>query len=314
MNGALPEYNEFLLQLYSAAERCSPGEFQNESLENLARLLPADCAAWGGGYAAERNITDLMVWNADECIMTDWHQVREVDLMCDLNLGRMGEVHFIDEIPNYRNTLAFNEHWRVHNIHQLMATIINEPQSNYVSFIALCHTDPNYPFTLHSQRVKQDLLPHLIQAQRHNQRIYLDRLANPSTAVAMVTAGGLVQTSQPCFDEMACDQWRDASRVPESIMKVLRDIGHWQSPDMEITARSLGGAYLVRMEPGHTLNALSPRERQVAELYAQGLNYREIANELERSPATVRNLLARCYQKLDVHDKVALIRRLSPSA
>ena len=231
-----------------------------------------------------------------------------------MNLGRMGEVHHIGEIPGYRDSLAFNEHWRRYGIHQLMATIINEPQSNYVSFIALCHTDPAYPYTEWGRGITQAVLPHLIQAQRQNQRIYLQKLANPSQAVAMVSAGGVVQTSQPTFETLLRDHWNHHARLPGPVMEALRETGCWRAGGLEARAQWLGSSYLVRLEIGSSLDALSPREREVAELYAGGLNYKAIAQRLGRSPATVRNLLARCYQKLDVHDKVALIRRLHPKA
>ncbi len=66
----------------------------------------------------------------------------------------------------------------------------------------------------------------------------------------------------------------------------------------------------MRLSPGYPLAALSPREREVAELYAEGLSYKEVARELSLSPTTVRNQIARCYQKLEIRDKAALIHRL----
>lgn len=312
MEEELARYNEFLLQLYRDAEECAPGDFQRQSLQHLTGLLPSDCAAWGGGYAAQRSITDLVVWNENSRILTDWHHVREVDPLCDMNLRRLGEVHHIGEIPGYRDSLAFNEHWRRYDIHQLMATIINEPQTNYVSFIALCHTDPAYPYTEWGRTLTQAILPHLIQAQRQNQRIYLQKLANPSQAVALVSAGGLVQASHSAFDALLRDHWNQHSRLPGPVMDSLREHKVWRAGGLEARAQCLGSGYLVRLEIGSSLDSLSPREREVAELYASGLNYKEIAQRFGRSPATVRNLLARCYQKLDVHDKVALIRRLDP--
>lgn len=52
--------------------------------------------------------------------------------------------------------------------------------------------------------------------------------------------------------------------------------------------------------------ALTPRERQIAELAAGGRTSREIADKLRISPRTAQNLLHRAYHKLDVHDREAL--------
>ncbi|KAB8043726.1 helix-turn-helix domain-containing protein [Janthinobacterium aquaticum] len=51
---------------------------------------------------------------------------------------------------------------------------------------------------------------------------------------------------------------------------------------------------------------LTPAERQVALLAADGLPYKIIARRLDKSPATVRNQLHAVYQKLAVANRAAL--------
>ena len=53
-------------------------------------------------------------------------------------------------------------------------------------------------------------------------------------------------------------------------------------------------------------SALTPREREVAELVAQGLAYREVASRLNISDHTVKNHLRRIYSKLDINSRVEL--------
>ncbi|MEM7021954.1 MAG: AAA family ATPase [Pseudomonadota bacterium] len=55
---------------------------------------------------------------------------------------------------------------------------------------------------------------------------------------------------------------------------------------------------------------LSARERQIAEAYAAGENYREIAERLCIAPATVRTHLSTIYRKLGVSSKIALLKAL----
>ena len=59
---------------------------------------------------------------------------------------------------------------------------------------------------------------------------------------------------------------------------------------------------------------LSERELTVAERYATGETYKEIAGKLHIAPATVRNHLAAVYRKLEVKNKPELIRALSARA
>jgi TolB-like protein len=55
-----------------------------------------------------------------------------------------------------------------------------------------------------------------------------------------------------------------------------------------------------------TLDALSGRERAVAEKFATGMTYREIGNALFIAPTTVRTHLAAIYEKLGVRTKIGL--------
>lgn len=54
---------------------------------------------------------------------------------------------------------------------------------------------------------------------------------------------------------------------------------------------------------------LSPAERQVAELVAEGLTNREVAGRLHVSVKTVETHVARCFTKLDVRNRTALALR-----
>ena len=56
---------------------------------------------------------------------------------------------------------------------------------------------------------------------------------------------------------------------------------------------------------------LSRRETTVAELYAAGKSYKQIARRLHVSPATVRNQIASVFRKLEVHSKAQLGMQLA---
>ncbi len=51
---------------------------------------------------------------------------------------------------------------------------------------------------------------------------------------------------------------------------------------------------------------LTPREREVATLVAEGLAYRDVAERLHISDHTVKNHLRRIYDKLDINSRVEL--------
>jgi DNA-binding CsgD family transcriptional regulator len=62
------------------------------------------------------------------------------------------------------------------------------------------------------------------------------------------------------------------------------------------------------------VESLTPSERRVAELAAQGLTNRQIAQALFVSHPTVVTHLSHCYQKLDISSRDQLPAALSPVA
>lgn len=59
-------------------------------------------------------------------------------------------------------------------------------------------------------------------------------------------------------------------------------------------------------EPSGPVHDLTPREREIAELVAQGLTTRQIGVVLGTSPYTVRNQLSRIYEKLAIESRAEL--------
>jgi DNA-binding CsgD family transcriptional regulator len=60
-------------------------------------------------------------------------------------------------------------------------------------------------------------------------------------------------------------------------------------------------------------SALSPRERRVARLAADGMTNRQIAQALYVSLKTVEMHLSRAYRKLDISSRAALVGALRPA-
>ena len=59
----------------------------------------------------------------------------------------------------------------------------------------------------------------------------------------------------------------------------------------------------------HEMENLSPREQEVLDLLAQGFLYKEIADQLTVSYATIRTHVERIYQKLRVRSRSQAIAK-----
>ena len=87
------------------------------------------------------------------------------------------------------------------------------------------------------------------------------------------------------------------SELLDAIISVHRG----ESPMSSGMARKIVASF-QRTEPAET-DKLSPREKQVIELLAQGFLYKEIADQLQLSIPTVNGYIRSIYEKLQVHSR-----------
>jgi DNA-binding CsgD family transcriptional regulator len=88
----------------------------------------------------------------------------------------------------------------------------------------------------------------------------------------------------------------------------------WRRDQVRELLRGLGAPGRRAVTAGGGLSALSPRERQVARLAAEGRTAREIGEHLFIGERTVETHLANVYAKLGVRSKIELARRASELA
>ena len=101
-------------------------------------------------------------------------------------------------------------------------------------------------------------------------------------------------------------KWSDASNALET---AAAEFGELRSAGWEDAARAEQGG--PRRRSGTDGDVLTPAERQVAELAAEGFANKEIAGRLFVSVRTVEVHLKRAYAKLEVRSRAQLARRLA---
>ena len=75
----------------------------------------------------------------------------------------------------------------------------------------------------------------------------------------------------------------------------------------------MGSHHICELREVGPVGLLTPREGQVAQLFAQGSNSREISAALSVSMSTVHSHIASAYLKLGISDKASLVRIFSDS-
>lgn len=301
------ETSDFLLELYHNASERKPEDLRLHTLERLKALIPFDFAVWGGGRADGRLVSDLTVLDQSESVLKDWEAVADQDAFCDLTLRHLGTTARFDDVPRFRNSFAYNEHWRRVNASHMMATITAEHADGYVSFVGLCADDRPFNFSEAERAFKQTLMPHLSQALRINRELWTHRAVLKEEAVALVDRDGWILSVNGPFRQFTSAEWGASSaRIPSEVMSLLVRQKHWRGQSLTARLSDFDNHFFIHILFQPELSCLTPREKQVAELFASGLSHKRVAATLDISPSTVRNQLARIYEKLGISSKASL--------
>ena len=94
---------------------------------------------------------------------------------------------------------------------------------------------------------------------------------------------------------------------PDAIVAAIRDLHQGGAPMSGEIARKV--VQYFNRKPAHEpqLEGLSPRQKEILRLLAQGYVAKEIAEKMDVSVATVRSYLKLIYQKLHVHSRTEAV-------
>ncbi len=100
--------------------------------------------------------------------------------------------------------------------------------------------------------------------------------------------------------------------APDSLLKSIRKVHDgelWVDHALtsELISEMVSGPSSTRDPERERIASLTPREREVTKLVAQGLKNKEIAERLFVSDITVRHHLTSIFAKLNVQDRLALV-------
>jgi DNA-binding NarL/FixJ family response regulator len=95
--------------------------------------------------------------------------------------------------------------------------------------------------------------------------------------------------------------------LPEQIVRAIRDVISGGSPMSSHIARKVVASFQKVVNPKHEYEKLSTREQQVLDYLAQGFLYREIAEEMKITYATVHTHIRHIYEKLQVRSRTEAV-------
>lgn len=307
--------SSMLLRLYAISLDRSAPDFLPSALGELRRLLPFDSAWWAlttvseGRFAFQASYVEGLPYEMDGL----WLSIQEDDVIGHAVLAQPGRtLNFapatVERTPGSR-WLARRTGFR-----HVLCTQMHNPVTDQHAFLALSRHDDVARFTPAERRFKELFMQHLGASATINQATYLGHLrasrSEPDRAAAVLDRAGNVHVQDSRFARLVRQEWPNwrGPRVPEPLRQCLEGETQFQGARIDAAASSLGALVLVELKPRSPLDDLTPRERAVAEAFALGESYKEIARSLRMAPATVRHHLRSIYVKLNVSSKAQIVQ------
>ena len=291
----------------------------------MRAVIPFDSACWASGEAQTGLVHSSHLLNQrreDLLAITKFHADEETVL--GTALSQPGSAICLEDtmtMTTYRQLALYRKVGCRLGLEQAMGIAISDPVSGLAEFFVLYRNKQEYPFTLADRAAVAILAPHITEAWRSCQFFALrqpERL-RPDVAGAFLHGRaisdwvGTITQAETGFGSAvaaAFPGW-SGTRLPNDLIAFIRS-------DKDSLVRGAFRFEIARGGQRHVIsvlgsvrgNLLSGAELDVARRVAGGDSHVRIAAARGVSNATVRNQIARVYEKLSIHSKTELTQVL----
>jgi len=193
----------------------------------------------------------------------------------------------------------------------LQALLHVQAKGQHFHLFSLWRASPKKPFSPDELKIGNLLIPHAFKALEIAQT--MSHLKNGLDNQLICNRQGDIVMQLGRSRELLEKEWPGWTqpRLPDTLLNTFKGACRTQSLDfvgrhIRAHAQLKGDWLLVELKARQKATELTPAEHLVTQWAAQGLSYKEIAQQLGTSPATVRNQLHSVYRKLGVAGKAAL--------
>lgn len=227
----------------------------------------------------------------------------------------LADVQAREPLRTTRFQLEFMSKW---DVEQALCTVLAGASRSITRHVSLWRNPTHPAFSEAERRIMQFMAPHLMETHARCRLRHLRagaaRARTPRMACAIFDrAGALLEIEDRCAALLRAEwpQWTLPSLPPGLAELLAHPSGQTfrgKSVALDISrTEDLTFVQARRLTPA---DALSARERGVAERFASGQTGQQIAAELGLSASTVGNHLTRIYKKLGIASKLDLRQQL----
>ncbi|WP_028223463.1 helix-turn-helix transcriptional regulator [Paraburkholderia oxyphila] len=316
------ELSGFLLSLHGAAREVPFDAFQEHALKLLKALVPFDAARWGTARHDARGAAyhEPYLYNDSPESLKDYEAVREHDCAAAWCLEHLGTVANLPLSVVYAHERSPGLLKYVHRYRHMHGLIIGckSGEDGLRQAISLYGAYDDKPFDESQRRTLELVFPHLMEALQTSLVLQMERIrphrGDAAWSMAICDAGGDFLFVEPDFRDLLREEWPSLAHraLPAILTRLAATSGQssFHGRAALFFTEVVRDAVFVRARARVPVDALSPRELEVAKLVTTGLTHKEIARSLAIAPATVRNHLQAIHERAGVHSNAELVQQL----
>lgn len=311
---------DLLLELYRGARKLPVDAFQEFAVQLVKPLLRFDRAMWGAGRLTHPGIAvhTLFLHEISGAEIAEWQSLNPQDKVIPIveaQPGKPATFHsptlFASDEDRPMREFTERAGWQ-----SAMVTSFVDPQPSVMQWVSLFRRDADHAYSDGEQSFAALIVPHFVEALTINRTLHMQSVYGPGAdragSFAYADANGFLYYADPGFTGLVAGEFPscEPSRLPQPWLEDIVLHGKTQcfGRTMSLDARVQGGLVFLRGYARSRIDELTPRERDVAARFARGHSHKDIARDLELSPATVRHHLKSAYAKLGIHEKTELAR------
>lgn len=323
MNSQLAEVSNYLLRLYAQSTGADASAYTTFALDGVSQLLGADKAWWGVISISELgpHLFGSFRSRLPSHWEAAWEKVKDDDSVAKALAQRKNQSISLEfaSAPGRKSRLS--EMAEEFDIREALSVAVEIPNQNSFMFISYYRNCGRSRFSPEDKSINQLLAPHLYATWQRNIHERLrngdeDEAGHPYKA--FVDRDGRLVQYEAGFGAVLSKHWHSwrGLLLPlilrEAIERSRAATGGWIGVDSWTVRTTPAGLWtLVELREANALDRLRPRELQVARLFGEGANHKEVARLTGLTPSTVRHYLREVYAKLGIDNKAALANLLS---
>ncbi len=314
------EVSTFLLELHERSNELTHHELQQLALRRFSEIIPFDSGLLAMG-TIQNGVPfghDVVVHDCSMELMASWDAVKDEDRVALWAFTQPGKTgNFAVEGGIFEGCERILDHCRRFRLAHVLCTCMIAPDTGLYWVMSVYRSDPAKPFREEERAATEMLVPHIFSASRRARLMQLRTRAKIEAAdgpQAIANEVGLVLEAEPGFAELlrlGFPSWTGPMLPPEVATELgARAPVRVKTSNLVVRAEPVNGTFLVHARRMLAADALTSREREIAEAFALGETHKELAARFEVAPNTVRRHLANIYEKLGVSSKAELERML----